>query len=580
MDPLLSLAFSMQSNKGVYALLLGSGVSSSAGIPTGWAVVLDLIQKLAAARGETCGTDPASWYRETYGEDADYSKLLDALARTQSERQELLRTYFEPTEEERDDGAKMPTKAHRAIARLAAAGYVRVIITTNFDRLIERALEDVGVAPVVISTSGQIDGAVPLAHMRCCVIKVHGDYLDTRILNTPAELAVYQPAIDHFLDQVFDEFGLITCGWSADWDVALRSALERAPSRRYSTYWATRGSASTAGTALMERRAGILVPIQSADEFFESLEAKVSAIEKFSQPHPLSVKTAVAMTKKYLSEPRFKIKLADLMEEESRRVHDELLKPELSDSSVTFNVETLTIRVQKYDSLCTRLLSIAFECGRWGGDDVVERLQRIQLQLFAACSDKSNYTWGCYQYYPISLTTYAAFLGASISERIALLPSLLSTELSRTRARELTAADVIPPFSMLGEQAFQMGRMLKGMDKKLAPLNDWLAEVLWSQIGDRFVSRADFEYHFDWVEIMIALLTHGEAKYPVDFYFAGSFVNRSENCKNILDRVLESLAKLEEESPYVGVIGATHSDCVTEIMKFRSFAAKLPSLLR
>jgi hypothetical protein len=35
-DPMLSLAFSVHSNKGVFALLLGSGVSRASGIPTGW----------------------------------------------------------------------------------------------------------------------------------------------------------------------------------------------------------------------------------------------------------------------------------------------------------------------------------------------------------------------------------------------------------------------------------------------------------------------------------------------------------------------------------------------------------------
>lgn len=52
MDPLLALAFAMHSNDGVYALLLGSSVSRLAAIPTGWEVVLDLIKKLAAMKGE------------------------------------------------------------------------------------------------------------------------------------------------------------------------------------------------------------------------------------------------------------------------------------------------------------------------------------------------------------------------------------------------------------------------------------------------------------------------------------------------------------------------------------------------
>jgi len=41
LDPLLSLALSVRSNPGVYALLRGSGVSRAAGVPTGWEVVLD-----------------------------------------------------------------------------------------------------------------------------------------------------------------------------------------------------------------------------------------------------------------------------------------------------------------------------------------------------------------------------------------------------------------------------------------------------------------------------------------------------------------------------------------------------------
>ena len=35
----------------------------------------------------------------------------------------------------------LPARAHRAIARLVATGVVRVIITTNFDRLLEQAIQ-------------------------------------------------------------------------------------------------------------------------------------------------------------------------------------------------------------------------------------------------------------------------------------------------------------------------------------------------------------------------------------------------------------------------------------------------------
>jgi hypothetical protein len=40
------LAFSVYESKGVYALLLGSGLSRAANIPTGWEITLDLIRRI------------------------------------------------------------------------------------------------------------------------------------------------------------------------------------------------------------------------------------------------------------------------------------------------------------------------------------------------------------------------------------------------------------------------------------------------------------------------------------------------------------------------------------------------------
>jgi hypothetical protein len=66
------------------------------------------------------------------------ARVINQLARSQTERRNLLKGYFEPTEAERNDGKKIPTEAHEKIARLAAGGYLSVILTTNFDRLMKR----------------------------------------------------------------------------------------------------------------------------------------------------------------------------------------------------------------------------------------------------------------------------------------------------------------------------------------------------------------------------------------------------------------------------------------------------------
>ena len=321
-DPLLSLAFAMQSNKGVYALLLGSGVSRAAEIPTGWEIVLDLVRKLAQMQGEDCEPDPAAWYQRKYGVKPDYSKLLDAVAKSREERQQLLRSYFEPSEDEREQGLKQPTAAHRAIAELVAKGYVRVIVTTNFDRLIERAIEEAGITPTVISTPDAVDGALPIVHQQCCIVKIHGDYMDTRIKNTPDELAAYDGRMDHLLDRVFDEFGIVACGWSAQWDPALCAAFDRCKSRRFTLYWTGRGAVGDRAARLIAARAGVTVTIKDADSFFTELSEKVLALERIQSPHPRSVAAAVATTKRLLADEKHTIRLHDLVREETERAYN------------------------------------------------------------------------------------------------------------------------------------------------------------------------------------------------------------------------------------------------------------------
>lgn len=92
-------------------------------------------------------------------------------------------------------------------------GTIRVLVTTNFDRLMERALENIRITPMVVSSPDDLAGVPPLGQGEVTLIKVHGDYLDSRIKNTPKELSEFDPAIDHLLDQVFAEYGLLVCGF-------------------------------------------------------------------------------------------------------------------------------------------------------------------------------------------------------------------------------------------------------------------------------------------------------------------------------------------------------------------------------
>lgn len=150
-----------------------------------------------------------------------------------------MKSFFEPTDEAKEIGWKPPTKAHLAIARLAKEGYVLVILTTNFDRLLEKAFELEGITPQVISHEGAISQATPIVHSKTpTIIKINGDYIDCQFRNTTEELDEYPGQMKLYLHRIFEDYGLVTCGWSGEWDKGLISIINNAAHSRYNSFFA------------------------------------------------------------------------------------------------------------------------------------------------------------------------------------------------------------------------------------------------------------------------------------------------------------------------------------------------------
>ena len=585
-DPVHSLAFSIQANRGVYAVLVGSGVSRAARIPTGWEVTLDLIRKLSKLCGETCDPDPELWYRKKFERAADYSDLLDELAKTPAERQQLLRGYWEPNDREREEGEKQPTAAHRAIAALAAEGFIRVILTPNFDRLVETALSDKGVVPTILSSPDQVQGALPLIHTQCCVFKVHGDYLDTRIRNTPAELDQYPPKFDQLLDRIFDEFGLIVCGWSAEWDGALREAIYRAPSRRFSTYWAARGAPGDEAQRLISHRGAQVIRIENADSFFQTVQQHVESIEQFSRPHPLSTEAAVASLKRYLPESRYRIQLSDLIDKTVERVAEvtsgEAFAVQGAPSPTS---ESVTARVRSYEAPCSTLLAMATVGGFWAKEEQYPVWQRALERLGSTALSDGYTLWIELQRYPATLLLYALGIGAVDADRLLFLRRLLASKLRKEYQEAGLAVEILPPFCWSGSSGGQTMRVLEGMDRRHAPMNDWIHDTLWPH-AERIISGNDrYTFVFDKLEILMALsYAHHKGKWSLDWksiehYWVppGAFGYRNENRTRIIREIEESLSTKQEKLPFVtcGIFGETADDCKQGLAALEQFVPKL-----
>jgi hypothetical protein len=504
-DTLTQISFSVFENKGVFAVLLGSGLSRSAEIPTGWEITLDLVRRVAKAQGVADQADWANWYNTATGKEPNYSDLLEDIASTPDERRSILHSYIEPTDEEREQGKKVPTPAHHAIAALVRAGFIRVIITTNFDRLMENALREQGIEPTVVASEDALKGAEPLTHSQCYLVKLHGDYKDARILNTDAELSTYPPSYEQLLDRIFDEHGLMICGWSGEWDHALRGAFLRTSNRRYPVYWALRGEAGEGAQDLIRHRAAKPIDINGADEFFQGLHQRVETLTQSQRQNPLSMDLLISSTKRYLSKPEYRIQLDDLIAHEVGAAIANLDSADLS-TGTQWSPQELQRRVQVYQTVGEPLARMVSVLGRWGnGSEHSTVVDVIRAVHHHAESMGSGMTlWLGLRSYPAVLLFNAYGLGLVRAQRWKDLHSFFESTLPRAERDAKRMVDSLFLWAWKGA-ADDVWKQLPDLDRRKTPLSDHLHDVMASWKQSFIGVEPNFELLFERFETLASL---------------------------------------------------------------------------
>lgn len=506
-DPIVALASSLNGSPGAYAVLLGSGVSQGAGILTGWDIALDLVRRLVVAEAEELPDDPVAWYTERHGEDVNYSNVLETLAPGTGDRQALLDPYFEPTELEHEQGLKAPTRAHRAIAELAAAGVIKIIVTTNFDRLTERALQDAGVEPLIIATAADAASAPPLHSVRCIVIKVNGDRMSPNLKNTLSELTVYEPELGALLGRVFSDYGLIVCGWSGDWDPALRALTVEHQPAVYSSFWAHRGLPTAGGEEVIKARAAIAMAITDADSFFEAVASKVFALRELQERQPSTTDIAVAEVKRYLPDPEHRVRLNDLIMGEVERVIDAtspacmpLDMPLVDPPRYMERLHALEAEVAQ---LAPMMATLAFYADESRHDELIVRaLERLTTRTI----EQSGKTWLIHaQRYPALIVLYATGLAALANRRVRpIAEAFARISLQDLGEPRVSIAYKLAPGHVLEYDAL---RATDEFARRKTPSSDALSVAVRDHVAAFIPDQETYEELFDGLEYLHGIAT-------------------------------------------------------------------------
>ncbi|MEO3812105.1 SIR2 family protein [Sphaerisporangium sp. B11E5] len=258
--PIEALADGIRSSTRPVAVLAGAGTSHSAGVATGE----ELLRRIAAECGEDAGSDPVAWYVGRFGRFPDYFAMVQGGA---GGGLSLPPRLFE---------GGGPTPAHRVLAEMAGWGMAGPFLTTNFDRLLERALAEAG---VVVRAVYDIEGMAGAELETGLVVKLHGDYRDLAIRDSASALHTYHPVVDALLDRVLSAAPLLVCGWSASWDVPLGEALLRTAGRQ-PTYWLQCGEPTGRALAIIAGRDALVARVSGSDAGLRALRDSLTRRER------------------------------------------------------------------------------------------------------------------------------------------------------------------------------------------------------------------------------------------------------------------------------------------------------------
>lgn len=275
-----------------FAWFLGAGASASAGIPTGYSMILDFKKRLfcqlsGISTRDVDANDPL-WVQRIElffstrselpppDDPTEYAKAFEAVFPTQEDRRRYIETAVT---------RGTPSFAHRVLAALLTAGRTPCVFTTNFDNLVETAAtltdqlmpanERANMTTVAIDNAERAE--LCLRESRWPLLaKLHGDFQSLELKNTAEELREQDSRMRLVLTSVCARFGLVIVGYSGrDESVmsALTDALAQPNAFSGGIFWVTRSAKSLlpAAKEFLEKAAkvGITVAVVETPTFDE-----------------------------------------------------------------------------------------------------------------------------------------------------------------------------------------------------------------------------------------------------------------------------------------------------------------------
>ena len=248
--------------------------------------------------------------------------------------------------------------------------------------------------------------------------------------------------------------------------------------------------------------APILSELQESEE--EGHDILIAIPSPLISEGELEHMNTIEKTKEFLSNSRYRIKLHDLVVENTRSALTRLSDEEFT-LQTKWSIDEFSDRLEKYEVTISELLSITTLIGYWGKDEQQELMCLPSKRLSSRLKAESGpVIWSALRWYPVLLLTYGAGLGAIAANNYKNLNGYLRTKVTDPLGSRLEISFLQVLYDSVGH--FHDGfKSLPGRERQFTPVSEYLHKFFQPLLDDLLFLGDEYESVFDRLEIFIAL---------------------------------------------------------------------------
>lgn len=235
----------------------------------------------------------------------------------------------------------------------------------------------------------------------------------------------------------------------------------------------------------------------------------ISVPSTMPMPNLDESKSLIDLTKEYLSDTRYTIKLDDLVVQKLREVLLSTSEDNFVIQGTDWSPEEFTRRLKDYEQIVDDLQRISCCVAYWGTQEHLPVLRRTLTRLTDRLEPNKSglIVWQALRWYPLMLLLYSTGISALAAEKYDNLVAILLTKVGSSRylekSTELALAIGQPILDLIRADAF---KQLPGHERQYVPHSEYLFKLLQPMLDDLLFLGRDYENNYDRFEVLLSLV--------------------------------------------------------------------------